>query len=55
MYALYLMVTKGVKKKVHVVEHKPDGTFVERETTEYFGISDLLAKVAAILGGGKSS
>lgn len=48
-YMAYLLVTRGVNKKTRIVERRPDGTFTERETTEYFGPDKPLSALAGVL------
>ena len=49
MYAVYLMVTKGRKKRTLTVTRHADGSFTVEETEEWFGPGDPLRAVAQAL------
>jgi hypothetical protein len=55
MYAMYLAVTGGVKKREKVVTRLADGSFEERETTELYGAAGPLGTVARLLPGASAA
>lgn len=49
MYAIYLLVTKGRKKRTLTVTRNADGSFSVEETEEWFGPGDPLRALAQAL------
>ncbi|RKN38966.1 hypothetical protein [Streptomyces hoynatensis] len=45
MFGMYLLATRGIRRHEKTTTHKPDGTFVEREKTEYVNPADALGSI----------
>lgn len=48
MYGMFLVATRGRKRHARSVVRRPDGTYEERELTEWYGASGPLAVVAKL-------
>jgi hypothetical protein len=50
VYGLWLIATRGRRSHEHVIRRKPDGSYEESETTEWFGPAAPLEAIAKVLG-----
>jgi hypothetical protein len=51
MYAMYLLTTGGRKKSTSTIEHRADGSFVEKKTEEWFAPTGPLQAIVALFTG----